>query len=146
MTQSTFSKSLRGPKGHGNIKMFVWASSTAGRTADYRYIVEERQIAAGQSPISAKMLMGKQLSGWLYRRGNHGRKPRINNLALPRHLAGQHNDLYAAMVSQLAEKIRRGQLVHGEIVELNMRQRIDVRREKLARRQRTIHGIHDNNL
>ena len=57
------------------------------------------------------------------------RKPRVNAVAIIRHLTRDHDDLYAAQVSKFTKKVRCRQLVHGEIVELNYRDRAYVQTE-----------------
>jgi hypothetical protein len=48
-------------------------------------------------------------------------------------MANNDDDFYAAIIAKLPEHVRSGYLVHGKVVNLDYRQRIDVQAEKLAR-------------
>ena len=83
------------------------------------------------------MLKREDISGVRHRSFHGSGKPRIHAITISCRLADNHDDFYAANIAEFPEQVGSGYLVHGNVVNLDFRQRIDPQTEKLGQLVKT---------
>jgi hypothetical protein len=92
------------------------------------------------------MLAGEQLHRARDRLADRSGQSRAHPLWYVCHLTGEYGDRDPAQITQLAQQIRRGNLMHREIVGLRARKCVEVWSEQLTRFAADVHRVYDDDV